>query len=827
MADKKVVFTFGRFSPPTVGHAKLINKVVSHAKETGAEHHVYSSKSHDPVKNPIPYDKKVGFLKKLFPNANVQDDPNAHTAFHVAKSLSDKGYEDVTMVVGADRVDNFKQQMGKYVKHKSEPGYDPKKHYSFKKFNVVSAGDRDENATGVEGMSGTKMRAAVRAGDFKTFAQGIPGNNLKTKKEIFATVKKHLKETTEEKTFGDHLQSFVDFASDHLGIKSLPKINVQGPDNSTEQKSFGGYNPSTKEIVVHTKNRHPMDIFRTVAHELVHHKQNLDGRIKDVHKEGSTGSKIENEANFKSGIIMRKYADAYPDYFSSSAVGGGIYEEALNEVFDKPLKWKLENSNQIQTSYTFITSKGKKYGVLFTKQGGNNFECDFSTTDNHGIATIELTKSGKEFEVYSTVIDIIKDFKKQYPEAKIIFSAEGHSRNKLYDIMAKKMGAKRITPAFNPRIKPSNFEEPVTGTYMFSEGLYDPAIFKAVFLAGGPGSGKDFIMHQTLDGLGLTEINSDIALEFLMKKEGLNFAMPETERQHRDLVRGRAKNISKEKQRLSLSGRLGLIINGTAENYGKMETIKKDLESLGYETMMIYVNTSNEVSQTRNIKRGLRGGRTVPEVIRVEKWKGAQENIGHYQQLFGLDHFIVIDNSHDHDMVSTDHKKALQKEILEIHKKVRNFIASGVHNSAAQQWIANTKAARGIKEDINIQFESYLEGTPEIVAAYKAATPGQHGKDDQTPQSKIKKYKYLQVKKLKDMLPQSIKIQEWALKESTQEKFIDKYGDQAEAKLIQTAQKLYEAFGNQPSSSSKKFLSEIRIQSSDNMPNADDIMELT
>lgn len=691
MADKKVVFTFGRFSPPTVGHAKLINKVVSHAKETGAEHHIYSSKSHDNEKNPIPYDKKVGYLKKLFPGANVQDDPNAHTAFHVAKSLSDKGYEDVTMVVGADRVKDFQQQVGKYVKHKSEPGYDPKKHYSFKKFNVVSAGDRDPNARGVEGMSGTKMRAAVRSGDFKSFAQGIPGNNLKTKKEIFNTVKKHLKEKVEEKNFGDHLQTFVDFASNHLGIESLPKINVQGPDNSTEQKSFGGYNPSTKEIVVHTKNRHPMDIFRTVAHELVHHKQNLDGRIKDVHKEGSTGSKIENEANFKAGIIMRKYADAYPDYFSSSAVGGGIYEQNLEE------------------------------------------------------------------------------------------------------------------------------------------GIYDPAIFKAVFLAGGPGSGKDFIMHQTLDGLGLTEINSDIALEFLMKKDGLNFAMPESEKQKRDLVRGRAKNISKEKQRLSLAGRLGLIINGTAENYAKMETIKKDLESLGYETMMIYVNTSNEVSQVRNIQRGLRGGRTVPEVIRIEKWKGAQENIGHYQQLFGLDRFVVIDNSHDHILVSSDLKKEIQTEILNIHKKVRAFIATKNHNAAAQQWIANQKASRHIQyEDVNTQFESYLEGTPEIVAAYKAATPGQHGKDDKTPQSKIKKYKYLQVKKLKDMLPQSVKIQEWALKESTQEKFIDKYGDQAEAKLIQTAQKLYEAFGNKPETpTGKKLLSEIRIQVSDNTPNADDIMEST
>lgn len=670
---KKAVFTFGRFSPPTVGHTKLIDKTVNHAKETGADHYIYTSKSHDNSKNPIPYDKKVGFLRKLHPHANIEDHPDAHTAFHIAKILSDKGYEHVTMVVGQDRVNEFKNSIGKYVKHKSEPGYDPKKHYNFKHFNVVSAGDRDPNATGVEGMSGTKMRDAVRKGNFKDFARGITGNNVKVKRDIFNTVKKNLKEDEDHK-FQGQLDTFVKFASDHLGIKSFPGIKIVNPEDSVDSKSFGGYNPETQQITVRTKDRHPMDIFRTVAHELVHHKQNLAGKINDVAKEGSTGSKIENEANFKAGIIMRRYADAYPDTFANPSI---MYEDNLEE------------------------------------------------------------------------------------------------------------------------------------------GIHDPAIFKAIFLAGGPGSGKDYVMRQTMDGLGLTEINSDIALEFLMRKEGLNMKMPENERMKRDLVRGRAKLISKEKQRLALSGRLGLIINGTADDYAHIEGIKKQLESMGYETFMVFVNTSNETSQARNVARGDRGGRTVPEIIRSEKWQLAQQNIGHFQKLFGLARFVVLDNSTNvHEEQS--YVNSFKAELLRIHKMIRAFVNMPVNNPNASHWIALQKEKRQL-------YEYWLEGTPEIVANYKKVTPGQHGKDDQTPQSKIKKYKYLEVKKLKDMLPQSVKIQEWALKESTQERFIERYGPLAEDKLIQTANKLFTAFGADIQPGSKKTLSEIRTHGSDD-PNADEIM---
>ena len=161
---------------------------------------------------------------------------------------------------------------------------------------------------------------------------------------------------------------------------------------------------------------------------------------------------------------------------------------------------------------------------------------------------------------------------------------------------------------------------------LLTEGVNDKSIFKAVFLAGGPGSGKDYVLDNTLAGHGLTEINSDKALEFLMDKEGLDKRMPEDEKEARTFVRDRAKNITELKQRLALIGRNGLIINGTGDDYKKIERIKGRLEELGYDSSMIMVNTSDEVSAERNVERGQRGGRTVPEDIRREKWQAVQDS---------------------------------------------------------------------------------------------------------------------------------------------------------------------------------------------------------
>lgn len=318
---RKVVFIFGRFQVPTKGHAEMIKYGAQYAQRNGAEFRVYTSKSYDPVKNPLPYAQKVSFLHQLFPGINIVDDPNVKTAFDICRQLSDAGIDDVTMITGGDRVAEFQRSIGKYVMPRNAPGFDPRKNYGFKNFNVINSGARKA------GVSGTQMREYIRKGKFAEFMKTAPTTNRNLAKQIFTTAKTHLKEELSNvkpgmsrKDFDKALNAFIDYTCDYLGVKEKPQIKYKD-DKGHGQPSFGGYAPHSKELMVYTKNRHPMDIFRTVAHELVHHKQNLDGRLgKDIAKEGSTGSKIENEANSEAGKVMRYFGKENPFYFDMTYV---------------------------------------------------------------------------------------------------------------------------------------------------------------------------------------------------------------------------------------------------------------------------------------------------------------------------------------------------------------------------------------------------------------------------------------------------------------------------------------------------------------------------
>jgi len=219
------------------------------------------------------------------------------------------------------------------------------------------------------------------------------------------------------------------------------------------------------------------------------------------------------------------------------------------------------------------------------------------------------------------------------------------------------------------------------------EGVHDKGIFKAVFLGGGPGSGKDYVLSKTLDGHGLTEINSDKALEYLMDKEDLDKKMPDNEEAQRNAVRKRAKNVTELRQRLALHGRNGLIINGTGDDPEKYAKIKDMLEKLGYETSMIMVNTADEVSKERNIERGQRGGRIVPENIRKEKWQSVQAARPMFGKLF-RDNYVEFDNSEDLRSAPPEVVEAKTKELDEIFKNMQKFVAKPPKNDDAKGWIA-------------------------------------------------------------------------------------------------------------------------------------------
>ena len=140
--------------------------------------------------------------------------------------------------------------------------------------------------------------------------------------------------------------------------------------------------------------------------------------------------------------------------------------------------------------------------------------------------------------------------------------------------------------------------------HQIQEGVYDPNIFNAIFLAGGPGSGKSYVVRKTTGGLGLKILNSDDIYEKELEKAGLDIGKPEDifsdEGQE---LRGKAKRLTKGRQTSWVAGRLGIVIDGTGKDLNKIGKQKKLLDQLGYETMMIFVNTSLETAQERNMER--------------------------------------------------------------------------------------------------------------------------------------------------------------------------------------------------------------------------------
>ena len=247
-----------------------------------------------------------------------------------------------------------------------------------------------------------------------------------------------------------------------------------------------------------------------------------------------------------------------------------------------------------------------------------------------------------------------------------------HHAHELYNDVRKGMGVKEDVDYKFERI--------------LLEGVHDKGIFKAVFLAGGPGSGKDYVLKKTLDGHGLTEINSDKALEYLMDKEGLDKKMPASQKDKRDKVRSKAKDITELKQKLAFDGRNGLIINGTGDDYEKIEKIKKKLDAIGYESSMIMVNTADDVSANRNVERGQVGGRAVPENVRKQKWQAVQEARPKLGKLFG-DNYVEFDNSEDLRQSPPEVVKAKTEEMDQIFKQIQKFVGKPPKNEAAQDWV--------------------------------------------------------------------------------------------------------------------------------------------
>ena len=205
------------------------------------------------------------------------------------------------------------------------------------------------------------------------------------------------------------------------------------------------------------------------------------------------------------------------------------------------------------------------------------------------------------------------------------------------------------------------------------EGVYDPNIFKAFFIAGGPGSGKSFVVRRTTGGLGLRVVNSDDAFEHQLKKANLSLKMPASETEPRDIVRARAKQTTASRKAGYLEGRLGIIIDGTGRDYDKIAKEATKLQQLGYYTYMIFVNTSLDVALERNAMRP----RSIPEKIVTKSWRDVQQNLGKFSQFFRQGLVIVDNNDAGDDVFNL------------VSKQIRGLVKKKVNNGRAMEWIRN------------------------------------------------------------------------------------------------------------------------------------------
>jgi len=440
-----VVMAFGRMNPPTIGHAKVVDRVKQLAKDYKAPHHVIVSHSMDTKKNPLDIASKIKHAKRFFPDTNITGSSKEKPTFlQHAAALHQAGHDHLIMVAGSDRIPEYEQKLNQYN------GEGPGKLFNFKKIEVKSAGQRDPDAEGAEGMSASKMRDHAKSGDFNSFRQGVPA---------------------------------------HV------------PDN------------------------HARALFR------------------DVRK------------------------------------GMGLNEE-------------------------------------------------------------------------------------------------------------------------------------------FNRGL-----FKAIFVTGGPGSGKDIIIREAIAESKSVELNSVQAFDLLMDKQKLS---EKTTDYRREAIRNRGP----------------LIINGPADDHTRIITIREELEEFGYETVMVFVDTTNEASKERNEKLT----KSISESVRYDKWQLAQTSKEAYRQNFS--NFIDFNNSSTFEEI--------QEDITDTYGKINRFIEDKNYNEIAFSWLESRgkiSITSLFKENENVKknsrfFESYktkrTSGSPTLNTGIgpRAEGPGSELPDNRAGDSNADNIKW-------------------------------------------------------------------------------------
>jgi len=273
------------------------------------------------------------------------------------------------------------------------------------------------------------------------------------------------------------------------------------------------------------------------------------------------------------------------------------------------------------------------------------------------------------------------------------------------------------------------------------EGVYDQGIFKAVFLAGGPGSGKSFIVGQTaLTALGLKLVNSDQAFERALELAGMEPSAENIFSSKGQSIRDRASLVTNKRKQGFVDGRLGLVIDGTGKDVKKIITQKIELEKLGYDTAMIFVNTDLDTAVDRDKSRS----RTLGISQVSSMWKSVQNNIGQFQQYFRQNMFIVDNSS------GADYKT----QTMNVYRKMSAWIRKSPSSQKAKKWINNQITLKRMGEQLNNAQYALSGIDEEDIGRNGSVIRNRIGKSSQQRKAEKKKQK---IKKLSIKIDEKVK----------------------------------------------------------------------
>lgn len=768
-SGKTAVIAWGRMNPITVGHEKLVDKVLEIARKSKADPMVFLSHTQDPKKNPLSYDDKLRLAKTAF--GSIIKSSASKTIIDLMKQLQGE-YDNVILVAGQDRINEFQALLTKYNG----------KDYSFESISVVSAGERDPDADDVTGMSASKMRALALQGDQAAFTKGLPKKLQAHAEDVYKLVRAGMRIAE-----GLELEEAVLTIAQRL--KRAQAFRRNEPKLKAGRIRAARRMADSKKLVVRARKKAIELIRNRVAGErgANYHQLSASEKIqidKEVEKRKKSIGKIASRLlpsvrkaemiRFQhathGNVEMSKVNESFEAFMEASMTDTKpkkryheLFTKNKNVKFDKRFKFNRRVNEEVESDLELLElideafesiklQEQKSMSALLKKaeladvdfdtilsvyNEGLNEEHGNHLTDEqhafnkvnhyvaeaskrmphllnpsiplkhqlvHGLTHVDLDQDGDVDRFDKTTPADVSGIEKNIYN-KMMKKYAGEKKQAKHGVAYESAGLwaninARRKKGLPPK-KPGEKGYPAT---LKIEGVNDPSIFKAVFLAGGPGSGKSFIVGNTaLTALGFKVINSDDVFERALAKVGLKPTPEDIYSPLGQQTRDQAKVVTGKKMELAIAGRLGLVIDGTGKDYAKIEKQADKLRAIGYEVAMIFVNTDLDTALARNRMRS----RSLPDDEVSAMWKDVQKNLGKFQNFFRQKMFI-IDNSEGSNY---------EGAVLSTYRKIAGWAKTKPETNAANDWIK----AQSVKEEHG----AGDMGTTKLTKKYKKDTPNQ------------------------------------------------------------------------------------------------------